>query len=124
MLLYAAGKTAMAAASDPRALLRHASRRRGLRAGHGRNRRRDRRAGAAAGRARVAVAKRIRGALERLGEQSPGLQRYLEATVRTGIFCVYRPDPRRPVDWKLDGGAKWPAARRPIGKKESPCNSE
>ncbi|MFN2375690.1 MAG: hypothetical protein ABR538_04085, partial [Candidatus Binatia bacterium] len=63
---------------------------------------RDRRAGAAAERARVAVAKRIRGALERLGQQSPELQRYLEATVRTGVFCVYRPDPGRPVDWELE----------------------
>jgi len=62
---------------------------------------RDRKSGAAAERARVAVAKRIRGALERIGEQSPELQRYLEATVRTGVFCVYRPDPGRPIEWEI-----------------------
>jgi hypothetical protein len=62
---------------------------------------RDRRGNAAAERARVSVAKRIRGALERLGDQSPELQRYLEATIRTGIFCAYRPAPGRRVDWPL-----------------------
>jgi len=62
---------------------------------------RDRTSGAAAERARIAVAKRIRAAVERIGEQSPELQRYFEATIRTGIFCVYRPDPGRPVRWKL-----------------------
>lgn len=61
---------------------------------------RDRPTGGSAERARVAVAKRIRAALERIGEESPELQRYLDATVRTGAFCVYRPDPGRPVDWK------------------------
>lgn len=65
---------------------------------------RDRRGQSSAERARVAVAKRVRGALERLGEQSPELQRYLEATVRTGVFCVYRPDPGRPVDWRFPAG--------------------
>lgn len=62
---------------------------------------RDRRGHSSAERARVAVSKRIRGALERLGAQSPELQRYLEATVRTGVFCVYRPDPGRRVEWSF-----------------------
>ena len=62
---------------------------------------RDRPTGGSAERARVAVAKRIRAALERIGEESPELQRYLDATVRTGAFCVYRPDPGRRVAWKL-----------------------
>lgn len=62
---------------------------------------RDRPTGGSAERARVAVAKRIRAALERIGEESPELQRYLDATVRTGAFCVYRPDPGRRVAWKF-----------------------
>jgi hypothetical protein len=62
---------------------------------------RDRRTGGAAERARVAVAKRIRNALERIGEHNVAMQRYLEGTIRTGTFCVYRPDPGRPVRWKL-----------------------
>lgn len=63
---------------------------------------RDRRSNAAAERARVAVVKRIRTALERIGQQDAGLQRYLESTIRTGSFCVYQPDPGRPVDWRLE----------------------
>jgi hypothetical protein len=27
------------------------------------------------------------------------LGRYLRSTIRTGTFCVYRPDPQRPVSW-------------------------
>ncbi len=52
---------------------------------------RPRRAGAAAERARVAVTRRLRDAVRRIAEQSPDLGRHLDATLRTGTFCVYRP---------------------------------
>jgi tetratricopeptide (TPR) repeat protein len=52
---------------------------------------RSRRAGAAAERARSAVQRRIKNALERIGEHAPALAAYLSATVRTGNFCVFRP---------------------------------
>ena len=52
---------------------------------------RERRAGAAAERARVAVTRRIKDAIQRIGAEVPELGRYLAATVRTGRYCSYRP---------------------------------
>lgn len=54
---------------------------------------------AARERARVNVTRALLGALKRIGEHHPELARHLEATLRTGAFCVYRPDPRVPVGW-------------------------
>ena len=51
---------------------------------------RTRRAGAASERARSAVQRRIRNAIERIREVSPTLAAELERTVRTGTVCVYR----------------------------------
>jgi tetratricopeptide (TPR) repeat protein len=53
---------------------------------------RSRRAGAAAERARSAVQRRIKNALERIGDHAPALAAYLAETVRTGNFCVFRPE--------------------------------
>jgi hypothetical protein len=50
-------------------------------------------------RARVAVTKGLKRALERIAASHPELGRHLTATVRRGYFCVYRPDPARPVRW-------------------------
>ncbi len=52
---------------------------------------RGRRAGGAAERARSAVQRRIRNALDRIAENAPPLSEYLEQTVKTGTFCVFRP---------------------------------
>jgi hypothetical protein len=52
---------------------------------------RTRRAGAAAERARSAVQRRIKHALVRIAEQAPELAAHLDAAIRTGTFCVYRP---------------------------------
>jgi AAA ATPase domain len=60
---------------------------------------RDRRAASNAERARVNVTRAIKAALERIAEHSPSLGRHLAATVRTGTFCSYQPDPRVPVTW-------------------------
>jgi tetratricopeptide (TPR) repeat protein len=51
-------------------------------------------------RARVSVTRAIRGALDRLAAQSPGLARHLEVTVHTGTYCSYTPDPRAPITWE------------------------
>ena len=53
---------------------------------------RARRAGGAAERARSAVQRRIKNAIDRIGEHAPGLAELLGNTVRTGNYCVYRPD--------------------------------
>jgi hypothetical protein len=52
-----------------------------------------RRAGSAAERARSAVQRRIKNALERIGETAPALGAYLGRTVKTGNFCMFRPEP-------------------------------
>jgi len=58
---------------------------------------RARRAGGAAERARSAVQRRIKNALQRIGEVHPDLARELGRTVRTGNFCEFRPPPRGPA---------------------------
>jgi non-specific serine/threonine protein kinase len=62
---------------------------------------RGRKAAAHGERARVAVTKGLKGALERIAASHPELGRHLTATVRRGYFCVYRPDPVRPVRWDV-----------------------
>src|SRR5262249_17410733 len=53
---------------------------------------RERRAGRAAGRARINVQRRLADAMKRIEEAAPMLGRHLVASVRTGAVCVYRPD--------------------------------
>jgi hypothetical protein len=52
---------------------------------------RARKAGSAAERARVAVQKRLREAIRKIGDELPALGRHLTMTVQTGTFCAYRP---------------------------------
>jgi hypothetical protein len=52
---------------------------------------RDRKAASNVERARVNVQRRLKDALRRIGEHDPALGRYLDATVRTGTYCVYMP---------------------------------
>jgi hypothetical protein len=62
---------------------------------------RDRPAVSSAERARVSVTRAIRAALARIAEQSKPLGKHFEATIRTGTFCSYVPDPRAPITWRL-----------------------
>ena len=52
---------------------------------------RDRRLASAAERARVNVTRSIRTAMAKIAANDDALGRYLEATVKTGTFCCYRP---------------------------------
>ena len=52
---------------------------------------RRRAAGDPAERARVNVRRRIKDAVERIGEQIPDAGRYLENTIKTGRYCKYTP---------------------------------
>jgi tetratricopeptide (TPR) repeat protein len=52
-----------------------------------------RKAGTAAERARSAVQRRIRHAIERIGAHDPELARFLERSVRTGNYCSFIPVP-------------------------------
>lgn len=61
---------------------------------------RDRSAASSAERARVSVTRAIRAALRRIAEHSPALGDHFDATIRTGTFCSYMPDPRAPITWR------------------------
>jgi hypothetical protein len=52
---------------------------------------RDRKAASNVERARTNVQRRLKDAIRRIAEHDAGLGRYLDATVRTGTYCVYRP---------------------------------
>jgi ATP/maltotriose-dependent transcriptional regulator MalT len=63
---------------------------------------RDRKAASTSERARVNATRSIRTLLKRVAEYDEGLGHELESTVRTGTFCAYEPDPRRPVRWSVE----------------------
>jgi hypothetical protein len=65
---------------------------------------RDRPLASGAERARVRVTRTIHNAIRRIGDQDDELGYELGATVRTGSFCVYEPDPRHPVEWRIESG--------------------
>jgi hypothetical protein len=60
---------------------------------------RDRAAGSAVERARVSITKAVKTALARIRAHSPALAGHLDATIHTGTFCSYTPDPRAPITW-------------------------
>jgi hypothetical protein len=62
---------------------------------------RDRRISSDAERARSAVTKSIKKAIQKIGEAIPSLGYHLAARVKTGYFCSYNPHPDRPVAWKF-----------------------
>jgi hypothetical protein len=61
---------------------------------------RGRKAASHAERARIAATKAIKAALDKIAAAHPLLGRHLAATIRRGYFCVYLPDPRRPIVWE------------------------
>jgi hypothetical protein len=70
---------------------------------------RDRRAASHAERARLNASRAIRAAMAHLARANPALGRHLAATVRTGRYCAYLPDPRAPIAWNADLGHRLPA---------------
>jgi hypothetical protein len=64
--------------------------------------RRERESGPHAERARVNVTRAIRSAIKRIAGYDSELGGELEAAVRTGAFCAYEPDPRRPRRWRIE----------------------
>src|SRR5262249_60074115 len=53
-------------------------------------------------RARSAVTKTIKAAIRRLGTHDAALGFHLGATIKTGVLCVYTPDPGRPIRWVVE----------------------
>lgn len=64
---------------------------------------RHRSVGSNAERARTAVARSIRYALDRLEGHHPMVAAHLHQTVRTGTYCSYTPDPLAAVAWEVSG---------------------
>jgi tetratricopeptide (TPR) repeat protein len=62
---------------------------------------RDRADGSPAERARVSITKAVKIALARIRAHSPALASHLDATIHTGTFCCYTPDPRAPITWHI-----------------------
>ena len=62
---------------------------------------RDRKTSSEAERARSAVTKRIKKAIQKIGDAIPSLGRHLTARIKTGYFFSYNPHPDRPVAWKF-----------------------
>lgn len=62
---------------------------------------RDRAGTSPAERARVAVTKAIRDAMRKIAGAHPPLAEHLQATVRTGLYCSYKPDPRIGIRWMV-----------------------
>jgi hypothetical protein len=58
-------------------------------------------AGSDAERARIAVTKAIKAALEKVADAHPELGAHLAATVHRGHVCAYQPDPRDPGTWDV-----------------------
>jgi cytochrome c553 len=62
---------------------------------------RDRKTSSDAERARSAVTKCVKNAIQKIGDAIPSLGYHLAARVKTGYFCSYNPHPERPVSWKF-----------------------
>jgi non-specific serine/threonine protein kinase len=52
-------------------------------------------------RARIAVSKGLKTALQRISAGHPELGAHLDAAVRRGYYCSYAPDPRHPFTWRV-----------------------
>lgn len=62
---------------------------------------RDRKASSRKEQARLSVTRAIKSVLRKVTKASPELGEHLTATVKTGTFCSYTPDPRVPLRWNL-----------------------
>ena len=60
--------------------------------------------GSHAERARINVTRAVRATLTRITGYHPRLGDELQRSVKTGLYCVYEPDPRRPLRWVVDHG--------------------
>jgi hypothetical protein len=63
---------------------------------------RDRKSSSDAERARSAITKCIKRAIQIIGKPIPVLGYHLATRIRTGYFCSYNPHPDRPLAWKTE----------------------
>ena len=62
---------------------------------------RDRKTSSDAERARSAVTKCVKNAIQKIADAIPSLGYHLAARIKTGYFCSYNPHPDRTVTWKF-----------------------
>jgi non-specific serine/threonine protein kinase len=62
---------------------------------------RNRKAAAHAERAHGMVTKNIRAVLEKIRSEDAALGRYFAASIKTGYYCAYLPEPDRKISWQL-----------------------
>ena len=63
---------------------------------------RDRKAVSQAEKARVNITKSVKDALKKIEEHHGLLGDHLRATIRTGTYCAYVPDPRLGISWRTE----------------------
>ena len=63
---------------------------------------RDRKAASQAEKARVNITKSVKDALKKIEEHHGQLGDHLRATIRTGAYCAYVPDPRLEISWRTE----------------------
>ncbi|MDP9068263.1 MAG: AAA family ATPase [Actinomycetota bacterium] len=63
---------------------------------------RDRKAASEAEKARVNITKSVKDALKKIEEHHGQLGDHLRATIRTGAYCAYLPDPRLDISWRTE----------------------
>jgi non-specific serine/threonine protein kinase len=63
---------------------------------------RARRTGGATERARQSVTKAIRATVRRIADECAPLGDHLERSVRTGMSCVFDPDPHAKIHWRVE----------------------
>lgn len=52
--------------------------------------------------ARLGVTKRIKAVIKRIEVEHPILAYHLSVSIKTGAYCIYRPDPAHPVVWRSE----------------------
>jgi hypothetical protein len=62
---------------------------------------RDRKVGSSAERARSAITKAIKAAVQKIRTHHPALGHHLATHLKTGTFCQYLPHPAQPIHWHL-----------------------
>ena len=65
---------------------------------------RNRTSFSASERARSAVTKCVKRAIQEIGKAIPSLGYRLAGSIKTGYFCSYHPDPEHPDSWKFSSG--------------------
>ena len=64
---------------------------------------RDRPVGSGAERARVNVTRSLKRAIAAISSAAPDLGAHLAASVQTGRYCSYRPEPVARIEWRCSG---------------------